>query len=298
MCEYAQLSCRGKTHRIGKRTILRGLTFPTETNTFKERPALIISDLGQLPDGICAKFTAVPLKSNPFCHFDIPILTQFKYGDEKIGWIQADIERTFLFSSEIRYSVNNSIVCPDDVFDLVIKVKKLLLDAKRDSYAEAYELIKTYRIQFMNDYCIENIEYYCGDHVLYTLHANGKEVKTLTKEANIEQTNEEDATEVINYSESSHDESLLVPEVAQVKHKKHRAHIGNSKIMERKIRVSSLPDKDLKIFMRLISNGSRQEVADRMKVTPATITNRYYSVAEEMKKRNLDKFIVPYPYSR
>jgi len=171
---YANIGYVSKTQ---KRAIVRGLDFPNiEGDDFKERPGLIISDVSEcagLFNGI--NIIAVPLTSLPYSDFDIPVLTELSSGKRKISYISTSNQFQFLFNEKLIWSITGCSVCPDRVFNLVLKVKKLLLKARKKDYEKAKILVKDYRLQFMKANNITMIRYSVDIDTDYVLNLDGSE---------------------------------------------------------------------------------------------------------------------------
>lgn len=171
---YANIGYVSKTQ---KRAIVRGLQFPNiGGQDYKERPGLIISDITECPgmfNGI--NIIAVPLTSLPYTDFDIPVFTELTSGKRKVSYISASNQFQFLFNEKLIWTIQNCSVCPDRVFNLVMKVKKLLLKARKKDYLKAKELVKEYRLEFMKAHGISMIHYSIDIDKDYILNVDGTE---------------------------------------------------------------------------------------------------------------------------
>lgn len=168
-----------RSHKLAKRAIVRGLYYPytNRISRFKERPQLIISDMDECPGNWNSiGIITVPLFSNPHSDFDIPMMTDnYKKGERKISFIRTADQLQWESNTQMCNDVYASTVCPDRIFDLVIKVKKLILKADKESYTKAREMVKEHRVEFMNFYKIPKIYYLLEPEYMYVLHSTGEE---------------------------------------------------------------------------------------------------------------------------
>ncbi len=288
----------GRSHKLQKRTIVRGLHLPDLNGSEKERPALVLNDVGNtMNQNIMAGagIRLVPIKSRPYNHFDIPFIYSPEYHLSTVSFISVMNEFTVIMTDVEKKSSNQCVVLPDDAFDLVINVKRLINEDTKESIQEAIQLIKEWRLALMNEYNIHSIQYPVSTQEGYILYKDGKEEYIKIKGMDFDRLVILDNDKAPVIGDEFKDilnmcvESGIPEGISEVKPKRER------------INFKKCTDSELIQFMKVLENYKERtasEMAKILNISSCTVPTRYKAISKELDVRGLGDYIIPYPFAR
>lgn len=289
----------GRAHKLQKRTIVRGLYLPDLNGSEKERPALVLNDVGNTMNKevmVGAGIRLVPIKSRPYNHFDIPFIYSPEYHLSTVSFISVMNEFNLIMTDLEKKSSNSCVILPDDAFDLVIKVKKLINEDTKESIQEAIGLIKEWRLNLMNEYNIHSIQYPVSTQEGYILYKDGTEEYIKIKGMDFERLVVLDGNKTPTIGDDFKDvlnmcvENSEIPEgIYEVKAKRER------------INFKKCTDSELIQFMKVLENYKDRtaiEMSKVLSISPATVPTRYKAISKELDFRGLGDYVIPYPFAR
>lgn len=324
----------GESKIFVKRGIVRGITLPDYVGNMKERPVLIMSDPTELPVGFQkSSVQCYGISTSMYSLLDIPIILFSNFSSQLSYICMMDL---FTIDTK-RDTLPNLViqsVCPDYIYDIVVRVRELMQENTSVSFDTALKMVNEYRVQFMQTHRIKKFRIRITCNEYYEICYTGEATYKICSDADI--------IEGIEYFESGEEIDFTIPvnalvSTVEVEKKNDTIHsyafnmkspyvyVGEKETELRKKmgvnqifleknpipiledgivpkifkQVTELSDGDLIKFMQEFTKEySEMEFSQRTGIGWKFITNRYIACEFEMIRRGLDERIVSYPFGK